>query len=51
MPDRMDKAFDWFVLVLSIISGTLSSFPEVIPFLKGENMIQLSSYGSWFFQF
>ena len=31
----MDKAFDWFVLVLSIISGTLSSFPEVIPFLRG----------------
>ncbi|MDH5734282.1 MAG: hypothetical protein OEY88_10970 [Candidatus Bathyarchaeota archaeon] len=35
METRLDTAFNWLVAVLSIISGTLTSFPEVIPFYLG----------------
>jgi len=35
MENRLDRAFNWLVAVLSIISGTLTSFPEVVPFFEG----------------
>lgn len=35
METRLNTAFNWLVAVLGIISGTLTSFPEVIPFYQG----------------
>lgn len=33
MANRLDEAFNWLVLILTIIAGTLAQFPEIFPFL------------------
>jgi len=32
MDDQLDEAFNWLVLILSTIGGSLSQFPELYPF-------------------
>ena len=31
MSNRLDEAFNWLVLILSTIGGSLSQFPELYP--------------------
>ncbi|RLE68870.1 MAG: hypothetical protein DRJ43_04875, partial [Thermoprotei archaeon] len=41
MSNQLDEAFNWFVLILGVIAGALSRFPEIVPLREQQMGLKL----------
>ena len=41
MSNQLDEAFNWFVLILGVIAGALSQFPEIVPLREQQMGLKL----------